>query len=80
LNVIIYGAGNAGTQIAKYCKGTNAYNLIGFVDDKEHLWGDILEGVYIYSPSELPNLIEQYEIKEILLQYLLQSVINTRRY
>lgn len=67
MNVIIYGAGDAGSQIAKYCKGVNAYNLISFVDDKESLWGGAVEGIHVYPPSKLPDLIKQYEVKEIFI-------------
>lgn len=67
MNVIIYGAGEAGCQIAKYCVGTSAYNLIGFVDDAESLWGQVIDNVPVYPPSKLTALVKKHDVKEIFV-------------
>ena len=37
MNVLIYGAGEAGTQIADYCINSDVYNLVAFIDDDPNL-------------------------------------------
>jgi FlaA1/EpsC-like NDP-sugar epimerase len=62
-NVIIYGAGEAGI-ITKRTLDRDAaikYKVIGFVDDDEKKHGRSLEGVFIYKPSRLQELIHLNE-------------------
>ena len=37
--VFIYGAGEAGAQLASQLSLSKRYKILGFIDDKENLWG-----------------------------------------
>ena len=52
-NVIIYGAGAAGAQLASIFKIENSYNIISFIDDDKSLWGRSIYSIQIRSPSYL---------------------------
>ncbi len=65
--VLIYGAGAAGTQLAIILKTDPAYSLVGFVDDEASLKGWNINGLNVYSPSQIEGFIEKKSIKEIIL-------------
>jgi FlaA1/EpsC-like NDP-sugar epimerase len=68
-NVIIYGAGEAGI-ITKRTLDRDAaikYKVIGFVDDDEKKHGRSLEGVFIYKPSRLQELIKLNEAELVII-------------
>ncbi|MGZ3901549.1 MAG: polysaccharide biosynthesis protein, partial [Bacteroidia bacterium] len=69
MNVIIYGAGEAG-MITKRTLDRDAaikYKVVGFVDDDKEKWGRSVEGVFIFSPDKLPGLIKENEIEFVII-------------
>lgn len=66
-NVLIYGAGTAGRQIAAALEGSTELKVVGFVDDDHKLHGSILRGVPIWSPDNLSDLITRLNVREVLL-------------
>lgn len=75
--LIIYGAGAAGIQMANAIASSHEFTLIGFVDDSPPLQGLTINGVSVYAPSELPDLLEKYSVTDLLLA--LPSISRTRR-
>jgi FlaA1/EpsC-like NDP-sugar epimerase len=67
VRVAIYGAGNAGTQLATALRAGQEYVTVAFIDDKRELRGATIAGVKIYGPDELPALVTKNDIMEILL-------------
>jgi FlaA1/EpsC-like NDP-sugar epimerase len=65
--VLIYGAGEAGAQLALALKRQGTRFIAGFLDDNRNLQGRDVAGVRVFSPSQLPRLIEQYGIDEVIL-------------
>ena len=65
INVIIYGAGENGAQLAKNLMKLNTYKIICFLDDDKKLWGRSILGLVIKAPSELDNL--KNKVDQILL-------------
>lgn len=65
--VIIYGAGEAGRQLANSLHYSPEYRVVAFVDDNSTLTGSISHGVRVYLPQSIPALQEHYQIKKILL-------------
>lgn len=65
--VLIYGAGNAGRQLAMAMASNNAMRVAGFLDDDDRLYGHSLNGMYVYNPADLPALVPSLEIKTVLL-------------
>ena len=69
MNVIIYGAGEAGI-ITKRTLDRDAaikYRVVGFVDDDEKKHGRSLEGVFVYGYDKLPSLMAENEIEFVII-------------
>lgn len=66
-SVLIYGAGANGRQLAVMLKHAYRYRIRGFIDDNPKLHGAYLLGNKIFSPKDIPKLIQKYNIKVILL-------------
>lgn len=65
--LLIYGAGQAGRQLARALGDLQEYRLLGFLDDDDRLHGQSLDGRPVFAPSELPLLIERLNATDILL-------------
>jgi FlaA1/EpsC-like NDP-sugar epimerase len=65
--VLIYGAGNAGQQLARALAGSRQQRLVGFVDDDPALQGRTLDAVPIYSPRHLDSIVSRRGITDVLL-------------
>ena len=65
INVLIYGAGAAGAQLAASLKLTNSYFIKGFIDDSSNLENRELNGIPIYLPEKINTL--KINIDQILL-------------
>jgi FlaA1/EpsC-like NDP-sugar epimerase len=74
---LIYGAGSAGRQLAAALSNSLEMRAVGFVDDDERLHGHILNGLPIYSPSDLEEQIESLGVTNVLLA--LPSASRVRR-
>ncbi len=66
-NVLIYGAGSAGQQLAASMRSQPAMRLCGYVDDDRRLNGQRLDGDKVFWSGQLPELIKKREITDILL-------------
>ncbi len=65
--VLIYGAGSAGLQLAEAMINSPEMRVAGFLDDDARLHGHVLQGLSIYSPDDLPGLIESLRVGHVLL-------------
>ena len=65
--VIIYGAGEAGRQLAFGLGQSNECILLAFVDDDVNLHGRDLMGVPILSQSKLVEFVNNHQVDDILL-------------
>lgn len=65
--VLIYGAGRTGRQLAAAMANNHEMRVIGFLDDDERLHGHVLNGLPIYNPGDLPNLVSTLTISDVLL-------------
>jgi len=63
----IYGAGVAGSQLARALIHETKYRLIGFIDDNKELQDQVIQGVRVYSPAELPKLLVNKPIDTVIL-------------
>jgi len=66
-NILIFGAGNAGRQVAQSMLSGHEFHLCGFADDDRHLHGRELMGVSIIDPADIETMIKQCGLAEILL-------------
>ena len=66
-NVLIYGAGSAGVQLASALVHGREFRPIAFIDDDSALHKSKINGLRIYPFSDLSYLIERYQISDVLL-------------
>lgn len=65
--VLIYGAGSAGQQLMNALFFGNDYNPIALIDDDPTKCNLSIGGLNVYSPNELPNLVQKTGVKIILI-------------
>ncbi|MBT4598512.1 MAG: polysaccharide biosynthesis protein [Methylococcales bacterium] len=65
--VMIFGAGEAGRQLAHALWFSEEFHLCGFVDDNKKLQGLELMGVPIFAMAKLAKFVDQQQVSEILL-------------
>jgi FlaA1/EpsC-like NDP-sugar epimerase len=75
--VLIYGAGSTGRQLAAALRNSQQMSVVGFLDDDINLWNQSLNGINIYRPSELPDLVSSLNISDVLLA--LPSISRQKR-
>ncbi len=76
-SVLIYGAGNAGRQLAAAMANSQEIRVIGFVDDDDRLHGHVLNGQPIYAPQMVGDIVAERPVSAVLLA--LPSVSRQRR-
>ena len=75
--VLIYGAGKSGRQLADAMANNLEMRVVGFLDDNSGLQGRVLNGLPVYSPSNLAALVKTLTINVVLLA--IPSVSRSRR-
>ena len=65
--LLIYGAGLVGAQTASAIQNSSGFILFGFVDDDPAKKGKTINGVPIFSPEELTDIVGKFDISDILL-------------
>lgn len=76
-NVLIYGAGSAGRQLATALADARDARLAGFVDDARGLQGSVIGGVRVLRPDQIAEAVADLEVSEIFLA--IPSASQTRR-
>ncbi|MBE2258272.1 MAG: polysaccharide biosynthesis protein [Rhodobacteraceae bacterium] len=75
--VLIYGAGDAGRQLAESLRRGRELFPAGFLDDDQNLHGKDVGGLRVYPPEHLPTLLERFDIHDVIVT--LPSVSSVRR-
>ncbi|HPU79336.1 nucleoside-diphosphate sugar epimerase/dehydratase, partial [Accumulibacter sp.] len=75
--VLIYGAGDAGRQLAASLRQARELFPAGFVDDDAALHGKDMDGLRVYSPTQLPAVIDRFGIHDVIVT--LPSASGARR-
>ncbi|MGJ7607604.1 polysaccharide biosynthesis protein [Variovorax sp. LT1R20] len=65
--VVIYGAGGAGVQLAAALAQSREMSVRAFIDDARHLQGNTLHGLPIHSPDWLKHNAAKQSITDVLL-------------
>ena len=65
--VIIYGAGSAGSQLASMIASSKNYKIKFFIDDDQTLWGRNISNIKIYPPKYLYELSKKKNVYQVLL-------------
>jgi len=77
VRVVIYGAGTAGVRVSSVLLGGPGFEPIAFIDDKRSLQGSNINGIRVYGPDSLPELVRRRLVGRILLA--MPSVARRRR-
>ena len=64
---LVYGAGSAGRQLVSALDNSYEMQVVGFLDDDDRLPGHSLNGQPIFSPDDLPDLIDSKGVTHVLL-------------
>ena len=65
--VVIYGAGDAGAQLAMALASGRKFLLLAYADEKRWLQGSIMNGVPVIAPEVLYEFVRRYRVERILL-------------
>ena len=65
--VLIYGAGSAGRQLASAMANSFDMRVVGFLDDDDRLHGHVLNGLPIHNPEDLAELLTEVPVTDLLL-------------
>ncbi|MCZ8133002.1 MAG: nucleoside-diphosphate sugar epimerase/dehydratase [Steroidobacteraceae bacterium] len=74
--VVIYGAGEAGAELAAALTASQQFTPVAFVDDNRALRGAIISGVAVHEPARLPELLADLGVRRVLLA---MPVLSRRR-
>jgi FlaA1/EpsC-like NDP-sugar epimerase len=65
--ILIYGAGAAGRQLSSALTESSEFKPVAFIDDDPEMYHHSVNGLEVYSKEDIPKLIKQKNISEILL-------------
>lgn len=65
--IAIYGAGEAGAQLANALQRHGTYRIVAFLDDNHTLYGRDVGSIRVFPPSAVPMLVEKYGLEEVIL-------------
>jgi len=66
-DVIIYGAGSSGRQLAQSLIHGSEYSPVAFIDDDKRIQKSTIQGITVFSRAEINKLIDKHSIKRVLL-------------
>ena len=79
LRTAIYGAGDAGAQLAQAMQLSPDHSAVCFLDDRGDLQRKIVAGLRVYAPTALADAIFRHEIEQIVLAIPSASSAQKRR-
>ncbi len=75
--LMIYGAGEAGSQLVRSLLYESRYELVGFLDDDEELHHQFVQGLKVFSPKDLSLIYQKYPFDMAILA--MTHLSNARR-
>ena len=66
-NVLIYGAGAAGRQLALALRSSETHKVVGFIDEDKTLYNTIIMGLKVKGIGRAEKLVDKYSVSQILL-------------
>lgn len=76
-NVLIYGCGASGQQLASAMVSSHELKVVGFLDDDETLHKRTINGYRVYDPKHLIEIVENLDIGKIFIA--LPSISRKKR-
>jgi FlaA1/EpsC-like NDP-sugar epimerase len=75
---LIYGAGQAGVQIARAMGFGSEYLAVCFIDDAKRLQGRTVAGLPVYAPAALATALARHDVEQIVIAIPSASVSQRR--
>ena len=75
---LIYGAGDAGVQLASALSHSSEYKLVSFIDDEKGLQGNHILGLKVHPSNTIGKLINRLSVDEVLIA--MPSVSRSRKF
>ena len=66
-SLLIYGSGSNGIELVNAVTLHSKYEIAGFIDDEKIFHGRIINGIKVYSPEQILEVIEINKVKNILV-------------
>lgn len=66
-NVLIYGTGSTGRQLASALSDSTQHKVVGFIDSDRGLHGSTLGRIRVWNPEKLAAVVAQLDVSEIFL-------------
>ncbi len=79
LRTIIYGAGNAGAQLAQAMQFSLEHKAVCFLDDRKVLQNKTVAGLKVYSPDALTKAIFHHDASQIVVAIPSANTAQKRR-
>lgn len=67
VKALIYGSGTTGRQLLAALRQSPDMIVVGFIDDDISLSGQTLDGLRVFRPSQLGEVITAYKVSQVLL-------------
>ena len=67
LRTAIYGAGDAGAQLAQAMQFSTEYKAVCFLDDRRELQRKTVVGLRVYSPDEIAEAVVRHDVSQIVV-------------
>ncbi|MEM7220833.1 MAG: nucleoside-diphosphate sugar epimerase/dehydratase [Pseudomonadota bacterium] len=65
--VLIFGAGERGVMLVRAARQTGRFEIAAFVDESPALQGRFIDGVFVYPPERLGDLLRERSIAQVLV-------------
>ena len=79
IRTAIYGAGDAGAQLAQAMQFSTEYKAVCFVDDRRELQHKTVVGLRVYGPSKLEEAVVRHDVSQIVVAIPSASAAQKRR-
>lgn len=66
-NVLIYGAGSAGRQLAAALRESTSIRPVGFIDDDTSLRNSVIGGLTVHARADMPKVAGANDVQEVFL-------------
>ena len=77
--VIIYGAGANGAELARMLRQQGRYAPVAFLDDDKKAQRRVIDGIYVYGPKVMAQLLKDTQAKQVLVAIPSDAVESRKR-
>ncbi len=79
MRTAIYGAGNAGVQLAQTMQFSPEYKAVCFLDDRPELQDKTVAGIRVYGPSDVGEAMLRHDVEQIVVAIPSATASQKRR-